>query len=126
MSKTSVRTGHCVSDRSLSEKIDPNDPEGLIVHSFAGDSVAACREHVLTAFGLRTFRRKSLGNLFAEACKAARVEKSAHGLRKAETTNAANHGATVAELETIFGWAGSDGVAVQTITKSPRIIAPAS
>jgi len=45
--------------------------------------------------------KESLGNLFAEACRAAGVQKSAHGLRKAAATNAANHGATVAELEAI-------------------------
>jgi hypothetical protein len=48
--------------------------------------------------------KESLGNLFAEACRAAGVRKSAHGLRgKAAAANAANHGATVAELEAIFG-----------------------
>lgn len=50
--------------------------------------------------------KESLGNLFAEACRAAGVQKSAHGLRKAAATNAANHGATVAQLEAIFGWEG--------------------
>lgn len=51
-------------------------------------------------------RKESLGTLFKEACKAAGVNKSAHGLRKAAATRAANNGATVAELEAIFGWEG--------------------
>ena len=50
--------------------------------------------------------KESLGTAFREACRAAGVEKSAHGLRKAAATNAANHGATVAQLEAIFGWEG--------------------
>jgi integrase len=37
--------------------------------------------------------KESLGNLFAQACRAAGIQKSAHGLRKAAATNAANHGA---------------------------------
>ena len=50
--------------------------------------------------------KESLGTAFREACRAAGVRKSAHGLRKAAATNAANHGATVAQLEAIFGWEG--------------------
>ena len=34
------------------------------------------------------------------------VNKSAHGVRKIGATRAANNGATVAELEAIFGWIG--------------------
>jgi integrase len=43
---------------------------------------------------------------FRDACKAAGVPGSAHGLRKAGATRAANNGATVAQLEAIFGWSG--------------------
>lgn len=50
--------------------------------------------------------KESLGNLFADACRTAGIEKSAHGLRKAAATVAANNGATVAQLEAIFGWEG--------------------
>ena len=41
-----------------------------------------------------------------EACKAAGVPGTAHGLRKAGATRAAENGATEAELEAIFGWEG--------------------
>ncbi|HLH92912.1 MAG TPA: tyrosine-type recombinase/integrase [Xanthobacteraceae bacterium] len=51
-------------------------------------------------------RKESLGNAFADACRAAGIRKSAHGLRKAAATHAANNGATVAQLEAIFGWSG--------------------
>jgi integrase len=50
--------------------------------------------------------KESLGNMFADACRAAGIRKSAHGLRKAAATVAANNGATVAQLEAIFGWEG--------------------
>jgi hypothetical protein len=38
--------------------------------------------------------------------RAAGVRKSAHGVRKIGATRAAENGATVAELEAIFGWEG--------------------
>ena len=47
---------------------------------------------------------ESFGNWFHDACVAAGVPGSAHGLRKAGAARAANNGATVAQLEAIFGW----------------------
>ena len=35
------------------------------------------------------------------------MNKSAHGCRKADATRAAENGATVAELNAIFGWTGT-------------------
>lgn len=58
--------------------------------------------------------KESLGNMFRDACRASGIRKSAHGLRKAAATNAANRGATVAELEAIFGWAGGQMAALYT------------
>jgi integrase len=61
--------------------------------------------------------KESFGNLFREACNAAGVfEKSAHGLRKAGATRAADNGATVHELEAIFGWTGGGMAALYTRT----------
>jgi integrase len=51
--------------------------------------------------------KESFGNAFSEACRAAGVKKSAHGLRKIGATRAADNGATVAQLNAIFGWSGS-------------------
>jgi integrase len=50
--------------------------------------------------------KESFGNVFRDACRAAKVPGSAHGVRKIAATRAANHGATVAQLEAIFGWSG--------------------
>jgi integrase len=50
--------------------------------------------------------KESFGNEFKKACKAAGVPGSAHGVRKIAATRAAENGATVAELEAIFGWHG--------------------
>jgi hypothetical protein len=49
--------------------------------------------------------KESIGNLFKEKCVAAGLmNRSAHGLRKAAATVAAENGATEAELDAIFGW----------------------
>jgi integrase len=50
--------------------------------------------------------KESFGNVFRAACNAAGVKKSTHGVRKIGATRAANAGATVAELEALFGWTG--------------------
>src|SRR5262249_46141740 len=58
--------------------------------------------------------KESFGNLFSEACRDAGVNKSAHGLRKIAATRAAENGATLAQLNAIFGWSGSAMASVYT------------
>jgi integrase len=48
--------------------------------------------------------KESFGNAFREACRAAGVPGSAHGVRKIAATTAANNGASVAQLKALFGW----------------------
>lgn len=62
--------------------------------------------------------KEGFGNWFGEACRAAGVMKSAHGLRKAAATYAAENGATEAELEAIFGWRGGKMAAHYTKSAS--------
>lgn len=50
--------------------------------------------------------KEGMANGFRKACRAAGINKSPHGLRKSGATRAANNGATVAQLEAIFGWQG--------------------
>jgi integrase len=61
--------------------------------------------YIATADG-RPMSKEVVGNLFRQACRKAGIEKSAHGLRKSAATRAADRGATVAQLEAIFGWEG--------------------
>lgn len=69
-------------------------------------------------------RKESLGTMFKEACKAAGIpKKSAHGIRKAAATRAANNGATVATLEAIFGWEGGQMAALYTRAADRRSLA---
>jgi integrase len=58
--------------------------------------------------------KETFGNAFREACRAAGVAKSAHGVRKIGATRAAENGATVAELEAIFGWSGGGMASLYT------------
>jgi integrase len=58
--------------------------------------------------------KESVGNLFRDACRAAGIRKSAHGLRKYAAALLANRGATVAQLEAIFGWEGGRMAALYT------------
>ena len=71
----------------------------------------------------RPMTKESLGNAFADACRAAGIRKSAHGLRKAAATHAANNGATVAQLEAIFGWSGGQMAALYTKSANRRKLA---
>jgi integrase len=58
--------------------------------------------------------KASFSNEFAIACRGAGVPGSAHGVRKIAATRAANAGATVAELEAIFGWSGGKMASLYT------------
>jgi hypothetical protein len=66
---------------------------------------------------------RSLGNIFREASRATGINKRARGWYKAAPTRMANNGATVAELEAIFGWAG--GQMASLYTRSANRQAPA-
>jgi integrase len=77
--------------------------------------------------------KESFGNAFADACRAAGVRKSAHGLRKIGATRLANAGATVAQLNAVFGWTGSKMASLYTQAADrarlardvmPRMLAP--
>jgi integrase len=52
----------------------------------------------------RPMVKESFGIWFRRACDAAGCPGSAHGLRKAAATRAAENGATVAQLRALFGW----------------------
>lgn len=67
--------------------------------------------------------KESFGNLFRKACREAGVKKSAHGLRKIAATRAAEAGATVAQLEAMFGWSGGRMAALYTKTANRRKLA---
>ncbi|WP_296583070.1 tyrosine-type recombinase/integrase [Xanthobacter sp.] len=53
------------------------------------------------------FVKESFGNWFRKACREAGCPGSAHGLRKAGATRAAENGATERELMALFGWSSA-------------------
>jgi site-specific recombinase XerD len=77
--------------------------------------IASAKGHRMT--------KESVGNAFRDACRAAGIKKSAHGLRKAAATRAANNGATEAQLEAIFGWEGGKMAALYTRTANREKLA---
>jgi integrase len=67
-----------------------------------------CGDLTFIAGDGRPLTKESFGNLFRKACREAGLQnRSAHGLRKAAATRAAENGATVAQLNAIFGWKGA-------------------
>ncbi len=71
----------------------------------------------------RPLTKESFGNLFRKACRDAGVPGSAHGVRKIAATRAANAGATVAQLEAIFGWHGGGMASLYTRAADRRRLA---
>lgn len=67
--------------------------------------------------------KESFGNAFSEAARQAGVKKSAHGVRKIAATRAADNGATVAQLNAIFGWTGSAMASLYTQEADRRRLA---
>jgi integrase len=65
---------------------------------------------VATASGA-ALSKKSFGDWFRHACRAAGVDKSPHGLRKVDATAFAHSGASEAELEGAMGWTPGSGMA---------------
>jgi len=51
--------------------------------------------------------KEAFANAFRDACRAAGISKSAHGLRKLAATRAAENAATTSELNALFGWTGT-------------------
>jgi integrase len=54
--------------------------------------------------GRAPLTKESFGNAFKDACKAAGVLGSAHGVRKIAAATAAENGATTEQLKALFGW----------------------
>lgn len=67
--------------------------------------------------------KESFGNWFRETCKAAKVPGSAHDLRKAGATRAAENGATTTELKALFGWTDDAMPSYYTKTANRALVA---
>jgi len=63
--------------------------------------------HFICGANAKPMTKESFGNTFRDACRAAGIKKSAHGLRKLAATRAADAGATIWQLNAMFGWTGT-------------------
>ena len=69
-------------------------------------------------------KKEFFGNWFSEACRAAGVRKSAHGLRKVDATALVQSGSSEAELEGAMGWTPGSGMArVYTRERDDELLA---
>lgn len=71
----------------------------------------------------RPLTKETFGNMFRAACSKAGVNKSAHGVRKIGATRAAEAGASVSELEALFGWNGGTMASHYTKTADRKRLA---
>jgi 5S rRNA maturation endonuclease (ribonuclease M5) len=50
---------HSAADRSMAVQLNPNAPDGFVVHSFSGDDDVACKDYVRSKLGLPAFQPKT-------------------------------------------------------------------
>lgn len=92
-----------------------------------GAAIEACPSghltYLVTEFG-KPFTANGFGNWFRRRCNEADLKHcSAHGLRKAGATIAANNGATEHELMAIYGWESPRQAALYTRQANRRMLA---
>ena len=99
-----------VSSGVITFRMEKNRGDGYVyppLLPILAETIAASKTGDLTFLvtekGL-PFVKKGFGNCFRDACRAASRPGSAHGLRKAGATRAAENGATINQLMALFGW----------------------
>lgn len=102
-----ARNGVLLFTEFKGRNISPKDREIPILPELQ-QAIAAttcgARTYLVTEFG-RPFTAAGFGNWFRERCNEAELKHcSAHGLRKAGATAAADNGATAHQIKAIFGW----------------------
>jgi integrase len=102
----------------MTEKSQGKMPIYVPIHPALAASMAACPSPGLAIISKANgmpYAKEALGHFFHKAVKAAGIPVSergkvkgysAHGMRKASATIAAESGATEAELNAMFGWSG--------------------
>jgi hypothetical protein len=55
--------GHSAKDESLSIKLDPRAPDGMLVYSFAGDDPIVCKDYIREKCGLPPFKPNGKAHL---------------------------------------------------------------
>jgi integrase len=114
-----VRDGVIVLRNEKHRHGKPGEQVAIPILAPLAASIAATKTGDLTYLVTESGRpwvKESFGNCFRDACRAAGCPGSAHGLRKAGATRAAERGASERQLMAIFGW--STGKMAQHYTRS--------
>ena len=114
-----VRDGVITIRTEKHQKGKPGEQVTIPILEPLAASIAATKTGDLTYLVTQAGRpwvKESFGTWFREACRKARCPGSAHGLRKAGATRAAERGASERQLMAIFGW--STGKMAQHYTRS--------
>ena len=69
------------------------------------------------------FTKEGFGNWFGKAARSAGIRKNCHGLRKAAATRLAEAGATIPEMNAVFGWRGTAMASLYTEKANREILA---
>lgn len=99
-----------------------NDVDVPVLEELARELALAPKDalaFILTEYG-KTFSQKGYGNWFNRKCREAGLEdRTAHGIRGGAATLAAENGATVHQLMSMFGWL-SESMAIRYTKKANR------
>jgi integrase len=79
--------------------------------------------HFIVGADGRAFTKGGFSNAFREACRKAGVRRSPHGVRKLAATRMANNGASVPQLEALFGWTSGHMASLYTRSADRRRLA---
>ena len=121
----------------MTEKSGFRVPVYVPLHPQLAKSIKACPSPGFAVIAKdkvgANYTKESLGNFFREAVEAAGIQTSkrgtdvkgysAHGLRKASATIAAESGASEAELNAMFGWSGHQMAGLYTRKADRRRLA---
>ena len=69
--------GHSRGDRSLSVRIEPEAPDGFLVHSFAGDDPIVCKNYIRRQLGLPEWEPGDEQDRRIDAAQRARFDRTA-------------------------------------------------
>src|SRR5262245_3859093 len=69
--------GHSRGDRSLSVRIEPEAPDGFLVHSFAGDDPIICKNYIRRQLGLPEWEPGDEQDRRIDASQRARFDRTA-------------------------------------------------
>lgn len=112
--------GHSAKDRSLTVRLSDAAPDGFIVHSYCGDDWRMCRDHVASALGLSSDRRRN-----AAPPDPAEIERRQEARRKADERERAETARLQARARAMWDQSGDPrGTAAEAFLNSRGLELP--